>query len=177
MDAKGRVLDVQVSTNKNLDFRSEEDTTYVLTYTAVDSYGNEAKVHVNLNVIANKAPIISGVKNHTLKIGDTFDPRNGVTVTDEDSDIELVVDSNVKTTNIAGEYKVSYSATDKKGKTTRVQSTVTVNPKASVINRVPVISANDTTIKLGSEFTPLSIVTAHDHEESRLNKKCRSSKK
>ena len=167
VDAKGRVLDVQVSTNKALELDPEEDTTYVLTYTAVDTYGNEAKKEVNLHVKANKAPVISGVKNHTLKVGDTFDPRNGVTVTDEDSDIELVVDSNVNT-SIAGEYKVSYSATDNKGKTTRVQSIVTVNPKAAVINHTPVISANDTTIKLGSEFNALDIVTAHDHEDQDL---------
>ena len=165
VDAKGREL--EVSTDKALELDPENDTTYVLTYTAVDTYGNEAKIQVNLNVIANKAPVISGVKNHTLKVGDSFDPRAGVHVTDEDDDIQLVVDSNVNT-NLAGEYRVLYSATDSKGKTTRVQSIVKVNPKMSSINHVPVIYANDTTIKLGDAFNPLSIVTAYDEEDKDL---------
>ena len=167
VDAKGRELEVKVSTDKALELDPENDTTYVLTYTAVDTYGNEAKIQVNLNVIANKAPVISGVKNHTLKVGDSFDPRAGVHVTDEDDDIQLVVDSNVNT-NLAGEYRVLYSATDSKGKTTRVQSIVKVNPKMSSINHVPVIYANDTTIKLGDTFNPLSIVTAYDEEDKDL---------
>ena len=167
VDAKGRELEVKVSTDKALELDPENDTTYVLTYTAVDTYGNEAKIQVNLNVIANKAPVISGVKNHTLKVGDSFDPRAGVHVTDEDDDIQLVVDSNVNT-NLAGEYRVLYSATDSKGKTTRVQSIVKVNPKMSSINHVPVIYANDTTIKLGDAFNPLSIVTAYDEEDKDL---------
>ena len=62
VDAKGRELEVKVSTDKALELDPENDTTYVLTYTAVDTYGNEAKIQVNLNVIANKAPVISGVK-------------------------------------------------------------------------------------------------------------------
>ena len=167
VDAKNRELEVKVTTDKELNLDPENDTTYVLTYTAIDSYGNEAKIKVNLNVIANKAPIISGVKNQSLKVGDSFDPRKDVVVTDEDADIKLVVDSNVNT-NIAGEYKVSYSATDSKGKTTRVQSTVTVKPKAISVNSAPAIFAKDTTIKLGKEFNPLSIVTAYDNEDKDL---------
>ncbi len=60
---------------------------------------------------------------------------------------------------------MSYSATDSKGKTTRVQSTVTVNPKPSIINSVPVITASDKVIKVGDKFTnteALEGVTATD---------------
>ena len=161
VDAKGRELEVKVSTDKELNLDPENNTTYVLTYTAVDDYGNETKLNVNLNVIANKAPVISGVKNHTLKVGDSFDPRKDVVVTDEDDNIELVVDSNVNT-NIPGEYKVSYSATDSKGKTTRVQSTVTVNPKTSPVTAMPIIVAKDTTIKLGERFNALDLVRVYN---------------
>ena len=38
----------------------------------------------------------------------------------------------------------------------------------SSINHVPVIYANDTTIKLGDAFNPLSIVTAYDEEDKDL---------
>ncbi|MBQ8998379.1 MAG: DUF5011 domain-containing protein [Clostridium sp.] len=161
VDAKGRELEVKVVTDKELNLDPEHDTTYVLTYTAIDSYGNEAKMQVTLNVIANKAPVISGVKNHTIKIGDSFDPRKDVVVSDEDNDIELVVDSNVNT-SIAGEYKVSYSATDSKGKTTRAQSTVKVNPKTASINIMPIVIVNDTTINQGDEFNPLNIIKVYN---------------
>ena len=161
VDAKGRELEVQVTTDKELNLDPENDTTYVLTYTAADTYGNKTIIKVNLDVIANKAPIISGVKNHTLKVGENFDPRKDVVVTDEDNDIELVVDSNVNT-SIAGEYKVSYSATDSKGKTTRVQSTVTVNPKTSTVTSMPMIVAKDTAIKINTEFKPLDLVRVYN---------------
>ncbi|MGL5316649.1 MAG: immunoglobulin-like domain-containing protein, partial [Peptostreptococcaceae bacterium] len=170
VDAKGRELEVQVSSDKELNLDPENDTTYVLTYRAIDSYGNEAIVEVNLKVIANKAPVISGVKNHTLKVGDKFDPREGVTVIDEDDDIELIIESNVNT-NIPGEYKVSYSATDSGSKTTRVQSKVVVNERMSSINNIPVITAQDVIIKIGDNFNPLDKVSAYDKEDGDLTSK------
>ena len=172
VDAKGRDLKVDVSIDKELNLDPETDTTYKLTYTATDIYGNTANEVVNLNIIANKAPVITGVENKSIKVGDTFDPKAGVSVTDEDQNIELKVDSNVNTA-IPGKYKVSYSATDSKGKTTRAQSTVTVNPKPSVINSVPVITASDKAIKVGDKFTEeeaLKGVTAYDKEDHDLTK-------
>ena len=172
VDAKGRDLKVDVSIDKELNLDPETDTTYKLTYTATDIYGNTANKVVNLNIIANKAPVITGVENKSIKVGDTFDPKAGVSVTDEDQNIELKVDSNVNTA-IPGKYKVSYSATDSKGKTTRVQSTVTVNPKPSIINSVPVITASDKAIKVGDKFTEeeaLKGVTAYDKEDHDLTK-------
>ncbi len=68
---------------------------------------------------------------------------------------------------------MSYSATDSKGKTTRVQSTVTVNPKPSIINSVPVIIASDKTVRVGDKFTEeeaLKGVTAYDKEDHDLTK-------
>ena len=172
VDAKGRDLKVDVSIDKELNLDPETDTTYKLTYTATDIYGNTANKVVNLNIIANKAPVITGVENKSIKVGDTFDPKAGVSVTDEDKNIELKVDSNVNTA-IPGKYKVSYSATDSKGKTTRVQSTVIVNPKPSLINSVPVITASDKAIKVGDKFTDteaLEGVTAYDKEDHDLTK-------
>ena len=173
VDAKGRDLKVDVSIDKELNLDPETDTTYKLTYTATDIYGNTANEVVNLNIIANKAPVITGVENKSIKVGDTFDPKAGVSVKDEDQNIELKVDSNVNTA-ITGKYKVSYSATDSKGKTTRAQSTVTVNPKPSVINSVPVITASDKAIKVGDKFTDteaLEGVTAYDKEDGNITEK------
>lgn len=167
VDKKGRNVDVDVKVDKDLDLDPEQNTDYVLTYTATDIYGNKATKQITLTVVANQAPVILGVKDHTISVGDKFDPMNGVTVTDEDKNIELKVDSNVNT-NIAGEYKVSYSATDSKGKVARAQSKVTVNPKSGIINRIPTIIASDKTIKVGDKFNPLEGVTANDEEEGDL---------
>ena len=169
VDKNGREVEVNVKVDKDLDLDPNEDTTYTLTYTATDVYGNTAEKQIKLTVIANKAPVISGVKDHVLKVGDKFDPSEGVTVTDEDKDIELNIDSNVNT-SIAGEYKVLYSATDSKGKTTKVQSKVTVNPKTSTINNVPVITAEDKVIKVGDKFDPMDGVTVTDEDEDIISK-------
>ena len=117
--------------------------------------------------MANKAPVINGVKDHVIKVGDDFDPNAGVSV---DDDSELKVNSNVKTT-VPGTYRVLYTATNSKGKTTRAQSTVTVNPKSSTINSIPVITASDKTIKVGDRFTDedaLVGVSAYDKEDKDL---------
>ena len=48
---------------------------------------------------------------------------------------------------------------------------VTVKKKASIINKVPVINANDLTIELNSKFDPLKEVTAEDAEDGNLTDK------
>ncbi len=171
VDAKGRPVEVSVTVDKELDLDPDQDTDYVFTYTATDIYGNKAEESMTLTVVANQAPVISGVKDHTIKVGDTFDPKAGVTVKDDkDQDIELKVEGEVNT-QLAGSYKISYSATDSGGKTTRAQSTVTVNPKPTVLNSIPVITATDVTIKVGDTFDPKAGVTAEDKEDGILTDK------
>ena len=170
VDAKRREVKVEVKVDQELDLDPDQDTKYVLTYTATDIYGNKAEENITLTVIANKAPSILGVANRTLTVGDKFDPKEGVTVEDDrDEKVELKVDSDVNT-KIPGTYKVSYSATDSGGKTTRVQITVTVNPKLAVINQVPVITATNQTIKVGDKFDPKAGVTAYDEEDKDITK-------
>ena len=167
VDANGREVDVELSTDNDLDLDPDVDTVYTLTYTATDIYGNKAEEVIKLTVIANKPPVINGVQDHVIKVGDTFNPEDGVSVVDEDDDIELKINSNVNTA-VPGTYKVLYTATDSKGKTTRAQSIVTVNPKSVTINSIPEITASDKTIKVGDRFTDedaLVGVTAYDKED------------
>ena len=170
VDVNGNSVEVKVTSDKELNLDPEKDTQYTITYTASDSRGRTTVKTITLSVKANKAPVIKGVTDHTLTVGDSFDPKKNVTVEDEDDDIELVVESNVNT-NIAGVYKVIYSATDSGNKTTRVQSVVIVNPKASLINSIPVINAEDKVIQLGEEFKELDGVTASDKEEGNITEK------
>ncbi|WP_302739681.1 immunoglobulin-like domain-containing protein [uncultured Clostridium sp.] len=169
VDVNGNTVNVSVSSDKELNLDTEQDTTYVITYSATDSRGRKTEKTINLTVKGNKAPVIEGVKNHTLKVGDSFDPKAGVTVTDEDENIELVVESNVNT-NIPGVYKVIYKATDSGNKTTIVESSVVVNPKMTTLNKIPVINAQDRIVQLGEKFDPLEGVTATDEEDKDLTK-------
>ena len=169
VDVNGNTVNVSVSSDKELNLDTEQDTTYVITYSATDSRGRKTEKSINLTVKGNKAPVIEGVKNHTLKVGDSFDPKAGVTVTDEDKNIELVVESNVNT-NIPGVYKVIYKATDSGNKTTIVESSVVVNPKMTTLNKIPVINAQDRIVQLGEKFDPLEGVTATDEEDGDLTK-------
>ena len=84
VDVNGNTVNVSVSSDKELNLDTEQDTTYVITYSATDSRGRKTEKTINLTVKGNKAPVIEGVKSHTLKVGDSFDPKAGVTVTDED---------------------------------------------------------------------------------------------
>ena len=84
VDVNGNTVNVSVSSDKELNLDTEQDTTYKITYSATDSRGRKTEKSINLTVKGNKAPVIEGVKNHTLKVGDSFDPKAGVTVTDED---------------------------------------------------------------------------------------------
>lgn len=169
VDVNGNPVDVKVKSDKEVNLDPEIDSEYTITYTAIDSQGRTTVKEIKLTVKANKAPVILGVKDHTLTVGDDFDPEDGVTVEDEDEDIELVINSNVNT-SIAGIYKVVYSATDSGNKTSLVQSTVVVNPKIEAINSVPVINASDRVIQLGEEFDPLDGVTAMDAEDGPISK-------
>ena len=170
VDALGDEISVTVKSDKELNLDPESTTKYTITYTAKDDFGRIAEESIILTVIANKAPVITGVKDHTLTVGDSFNPNAGVEVSDEDENIELVVESNVNT-SIAGVYKVIYSATDSGKKTTRVQSTVIVNPKSSIINKVPTIIAEDGVIQLGETFEPLKWASATDPEDGDIDVK------
>ncbi len=166
-DFKGRDVKVELTADKTINLDPDVDTVYTLTYTATDIYGNKAVKVVKLTVIANKAPIINGVKNHVITVGDAFDPMKGITVTDEDKNLKVEVESNLNV-NIPGVYKIKYKVTDTKGKTTRAEATVTVNPKSGVINNAPVIIANDRTLKVGDKFNPLEGVKATDKEDGEV---------
>ena len=75
VDVNGNTVNVSVSSDKELNLDTEQDTTYKITYSATDSRGRKTEESINLTVKGNKAPVIEGVKNHTLKVGDSFDPK------------------------------------------------------------------------------------------------------
>lgn len=76
-----------------------------VTYTVVDKSGKTT----------NTKPVIKGASNKTIKLGDKFDPKAGVTATDkEDGNLtsKIVITGSVNTKKI-GTYKITYSVTDR----------------------------------------------------------------
>ncbi|MGL5244012.1 MAG: immunoglobulin-like domain-containing protein, partial [Sarcina sp.] len=79
-----------------------------------------------LKSLYNNAPIIKGVKNKTIRVGDTFNSLDGITVEDDlDKDLTVSVTGTVNT-NKAGVYNLIYTSKDKLGRTSTQKSTITV---------------------------------------------------
>jgi len=82
-------------------------------------------------VTDTKKPVLEGVSDKEITVGDTIDLKEGITAKDEvDGDLEVIIDGTVDT-NTVGEYKVIAKAIDKNGNETTQEFTVKVNEKAS----------------------------------------------
>ena len=90
-----------------------------------------------------KPPILSGIEDKIITIGDEFDPKSGVTAHDEvDGALEVQIEGTVDTAK-AGEYVIKVFATDKNENVAEQTYTVTVKEK-------PVEKAPSTTTNKGS---------------------------
>ena len=142
--------------------------------------GTDLEVQTKINVLLptedntpNTPPVIDA-KDIELKVEDEFKVLEGVTAYDEeDGDItsSIVVIENTVNTSTAGIYKVVYEVRDSNGSIVTKEIKVTVNPKFTLINRAPKIEVEDTNIKLGSIFNPLSIAKATDYEDGDITSK------
>ena len=137
--------------------------------------GKRLKKHLEIEFEEKKnTPPVINVEDKELTVGDTFDPLEGVTATDEeDGDISgsiEVLNNEVDTTKV-GIYKVTYKVTDSQGASTTKTIYVTVNPKQEVLNEVPVIDASDRVLTEGDRFAVLEGVTATDKEDGNLTDK------
>ncbi|MBC1290936.1 immunoglobulin-like domain-containing protein [Listeria booriae] len=80
---------------------------------------------------SNEKPVINA-EDKTIKVGDTFDPKEGVTAHDaEDGNLtkDIKILKNEVNPNVPGVYEVEYSVTDSDGNTTTKTIKVTVIPK------------------------------------------------
>ena len=108
----------------------------------------------------NKIPVINA-QDRIVQLGEKFDPLEGVTATDEeDGDLtkSIKVIKNDVNTDVAGDYTVVFSVTDKQGATA-------IHEMLVVVNQPPVIHAEDRVITVGDEFKALEGVTATDDEQ------------
>jgi len=117
----------------------------------------------------NKLPVITGADDLTIKVGDSFNPKAGIVVNDdEDGDItsSIVVSGQVDTNKI-GDYKLIYSVTDSYESIVTKERTITVRS-----NEKPVISgATAKNVTVGNVFDAKAGVTAADLEDGSLTAK------
>ena len=119
---------------------------------------------------SNQAPVISGVGNQTITVGESFDPLAGVTATDkEDGDLtgQIKVTGKVDTAK-EGNYPLTYSVTDSDGNETIVKRVITVEKKEISNEKPKFFGVNNQTITVGESFDPLAGVTATDKEDGDL---------
>ena len=112
-------LDVSVSTAQQV------------TVTLTDAGGNTTKVQCNVTIIADKeAPVIAGVANKVVYLGDAVSYKSGVTVTDNlDENPTLDIDSSKVDLATIGTYDVTYTATDHADNKTAITVKLTVQKK------------------------------------------------
>lgn len=128
-------------TNKIEVKKNDVDTTkagkYEVTYKVTDNQGATCTKTIAVTVnpkmeVLNEAPTIDAA-DKTITVGDTFDPKAGVTAKDaEDGDLtdKIEVVKNTVDTKKAGKYEVTYKVTDSDGATRTKTIKVTVKEKA-----------------------------------------------
>ncbi|MBC2147765.1 LPXTG cell wall anchor domain-containing protein [Listeria booriae] len=147
------------------DVDTSQEGTYHVTYSVTDSDENTTTKEITVTVTSNDAPTITAT-DKTLKRGDTFDALAEVSAADKEdgdltSDIQII--ANDVNPDQKGTYSVTYSVTDSDNNTTTKLINVTVTS-----NELPVITATDHTLKKGSNFDPMSEVSATDKEDGDL---------
>ena len=176
-DAEDGNLTTKIVVEKN-DVKTDVAGKYEVTYKVTDNQGASFTKSITVTVnpkmeVLNAVPTIDAA-DKTITVGDTFDPKDGVTATDaEDGDLtaKIIVEKNDVDTTKAGKYEVTYKVTDRQGATRTKTITVTVNPKMEVLNEAPTIDAADKTITVGDTFDPKAGVTAKDAEDGDLTDK------
>ena len=176
-DAEDGNLTAKIEVKKN-DVDTTKAGKYEVTYKVTDTQGASFTKSITVTVnpkmeVLNAVPTIDAA-DKTITVGDTFNPKDGVTATDvEDGDLtaKIIVEKNDVDTTKAGKYEVTYKVTDNQGATRTKTITVTVIPKMEVLNEAPTIDAVDKTITVGDTFDPKVGVTAKDAEDGDLTDK------
>ena len=137
--------------------------TYKVTYKVTDSANQTVTKTIKVTVKGNNAPVINA-SDKVLIVNDTFDPKANVTATDtEDGNItnKIQVTTNTVNTKVVGTYKVIYSVTDSKGKTTTKEIKVVVQEKqsATTLEGIDLAALNIT----GSNFTQKESIFYFDY--------------
>ena len=135
-DAEDGNLTTKIEVKKN-DVDTTKAGKYEVTYKVTDNQGATCTKTIAVTVnpkmeVLNEAPTIDAA-DKTITVGDTFDPKAGVTAKDaEDGDLtdKIEVVKNTVDTKKAGKYEVTYKVTDSDGATRTKTIKVSVKEKA-----------------------------------------------
>lgn len=151
-------------------FSSDEVGTYIFKAYAVDTMGEKSEpkyLYVNVQYDKDIAdPTIDGAGDIEVQSGSGFKPLEGVSARDaKGRELEVTVkgdiDLNPDTTTT---YQLTYSATDRYGKTAEEVRQVTV-----VANAAPVITgADNKVININDDFDPMDGVNVEDDRDQNL---------
>jgi hypothetical protein len=123
------VSEYSVSFKSQPDF-TKEGKQEVIIYIS-DEHKNSVELRANLTIIKDtNPPVIEGLEDKVVFVGDSISYRQGVVVTDDiDSEVELTIDNSKVNLKQPGEYTAVYIATDSSGNTTKEEIKVIVRAK------------------------------------------------
>lgn len=111
--------------------------TYKVTYQVTDTSNDTTTKTITVTVIADEEPVINA-SNKTITIGKSFDPKSGITATDnEDGEItEITVDDSKVNYDEVGEYQITYTVQDSFGHTVTKTIILTIKEKATLEEKI-----------------------------------------
>lgn len=128
---------------------------YDNTITVTDDAGNTSDIDIKISVI--DAPVINGISDKTVTVGDAVDYLSGVSAVDgKGTDItgNIEVDSSKVDINTPGTYQITYKVTDSYGFSTGANCNVVVNEKKEeVADNTSDSNDNTTTSDNGNKKT------------------------
>lgn len=137
---------------------------YTVVYTAVDASGNSVSASARITVLDDtEPPVISGVSDHTVYVGESVDYLAGLTVTDNsDPEPYWEIDDPGVDFSKPGEYIVRFAAVDKCENLSRAQIRIVVKNDTEK----PVFSGIENyTVFLGDTVDYVTPVTATDDRD------------
>jgi len=139
LEAEAFVTDIEDKTPVTVSYASEPDFsrggTQTVTIVLTDAGGNETELTAELTLLEDlEPPVINGVEDQTVTVGDTIAYKKNVTVTDNiDTEVTLEVDSSQVNLQEPGVYTVTYTATDSAGNTATATAQITVEEKKAAL--------------------------------------------
>lgn len=108
--------------------------TYLVMLSVRDEGGNITEAEARLEVLQDVTPpVIEGVREITITVGESVSYKRDVTVTDDyDDNVRLEVDNSQVDIDTPGDYPVIYRATDQAGNTAEVETILHVKSVPAV---------------------------------------------
>ena len=159
-----------ISSDRSEKFKFYKDLRKRKEYQEEEPWIFSGEVFQDIKYKSNEIPVIEGVENVTIKQDTEFNPMKGVSASDfEDGNItkDIKIEGTVNT-KVPGKYELTYTVTDSDNNTVSKKRIVTVLPKLTNLNHVPVIEAKDRVLTVGDTFNPLDGVSAYDNEDKKI---------